>query len=210
MNLYWSILVVFLTSSSFQEYQGLSVLQTTYRFIPTGATGIFVAVTMGHMLSRVSGHYILMFGTFCVALSGLLFALPIPPSRSLNRYFANYFPAMILSVFGADSVYPALTLFTAHSLPQEDQSLGGALINVASHLGRAIGLAIGTAIQTAVIASEKGSPVDVVGNTQFEPGDQALLKGIRAAEWFDFALAMCACGIAGVAFWGCGKLGQKR
>jgi hypothetical protein len=166
-----------------------------------------VALITGSLLSRVRGNYILMFGTSCVAVSGLLFAVPIPPSTS---YFAYCFPAMIFSVFGADSVYPALTLFTAQSLPQEDQSLGGALINVASHLGRAIGLAIATALETAVIAGAKGVTVTEVGNASLKPGDPALLKGLHAVAWFDVGLAMGACVIAGLAFRGVGKLGANH
>ncbi|EOD43487.1 putative drug resistance protein [Neofusicoccum parvum UCRNP2] len=191
----------------FQDYLGLSVIQTTLRFIPTGVCGIIIAFATGFFLSRVPGNYILMFGTLSVSVSVLLFATPIPPHTT---YWAYGLPAMVLAVFGADTVYPCLTLFTAKSLPQEDQALGGALINAVGQIGRAIGLAIATAVETAVIAAEKGVSVDAVGGEDMESGDSALLSGLRAAEWFTFGLAIAAFALAGVAFRGAGYIGKKH
>lgn len=191
----------------FQDYQGLSVIQTTLRFIPTGVCGFMIAFATGFFLSRVRGNHILMFGTLAFSVSALLFATPIPPTTT---YWAYAFPAMILSVLGADTVYPCLTLFTAKSLPQEDQALGGALINAVGQIGRAIGLAIATAVETAVIASEKGVPVDAVGGEDLGKGDPALLSGLRAAEWFTFGMAIAAFVLAAVAFRGAGYIGRKH
>lgn len=191
----------------FQDYQGLSVIQTTLRFIPTGVCGFMIAFATGFFLSRVRGNHILMFGTLAFSVSALLFATPIPPTTT---YWAYAFPAMILSVLGADTVYPCLTLFTAKSLPQEDQALGGALINAVGQIGRAIGLAIATAVETAVIASEKGVPVDAVGGEDLGKGDPALLSGLRAAEWSTFGMAIAAFVLAAVAFRGAGYIGRKH
>ncbi|KAF2092028.1 MFS general substrate transporter [Saccharata proteae CBS 121410] len=191
----------------YQDFQGLSIIQTMLRFIPTGVVGICVAFTTAHLLSRVPGNLMIMFGTFCVSISCLLFAVPIPTDTT---YWAFGFPAMCLAVFGADTVYPSLTLFTAHSLPQEDQALGGAIVNAVGQIGRAIGLAIATAIETAVIANRKGLSVGEVGNMDIESGDVALRDGLRAAEWLSWAFAICAVFIAGLAMRGVGKLGRKH
>ncbi|KAK4888454.1 hypothetical protein LTR28_002943, partial [Elasticomyces elasticus] len=128
----------------FQDYQGLSAIQTTLRFIPTGVVGLCTIFVTSQILARVSVNYMLIFGTSCVAISSLLFAIPIPPSTT---YWAFGFPAMCLSVFGADTLYPSLMLLISHFLPREDQALGGALINAVGQIGRSLGLAIGTAIQ---------------------------------------------------------------
>ncbi|KAK4888457.1 hypothetical protein LTR28_002941, partial [Elasticomyces elasticus] len=109
----------------FQDYQGLSAIQTTLRFIPTGVVGITSENRKDLTQNR-------------------LFAIPIPPSTT---YWAFGFPAMCLSVFGADTLYPSLMLLISHFLPREDQALGGALINAVGQIGRSLGLAIGTAIQ---------------------------------------------------------------
>ncbi|KAK7542096.1 major facilitator superfamily domain-containing protein [Phyllosticta citribraziliensis] len=193
----------------FQDYLGLSVIQTTLRFIPTGVAGILVAFTTAHMLAVVPGNYLLLLGTLALSISPLLFAVPsIDPHTT---YWAYGFPAMVLSVVGADIIFPCLTLFTAKSLPPEDQSLGGALINSVGQVGRAIGLAVATAIETAVMAAASGVDVDDLddaANTQKD--SPSYLKGLKAAEWFNFAMALAAAAVTVVAFRGSGYIGRKH
>lgn len=192
----------------FQSYQGLSVIQTTLRFVPTGITGVCTSFLMAHLLSRVRGNHILMFANACVAVSNLLFATPIPPNTT---YWAYGFPAMVLSVFGADAVWPTLTLFASHSLPQGDQALGGALINAVGQVGRSIGLAIATAVETAVIAHDMHVDVKEVGTTMKNAvGNPALLRGLRAADWVSFAYAVVAFLIAAYTFSRVGKVGHVK
>jgi MFS family permease len=196
------------TTHFFQDYQGHSVIQTMVRYIPTGVVGIVAAFTTGYLLSRVSGNYLLMFGTLCVAVGSLIYAVPISPGTS---YWVYSFFAMCLCAFGVDTVYPTLTLFTAQSLPSADQALGGALINAVGQIGRAIGLAIATAVETAVIANEKGVDVKKVGSKGLVgKGDEELLKGLRAASLFDFACAIAAFVVVLIAFRGAGKVGAHK
>ncbi|KAH7135414.1 drug resistance protein [Dendryphion nanum] len=193
----------------FQDYQGLSVIQSTIKFIPTGVTGCIVAFITAHLLSRVRGDTILVFGTFAVSISSLLMAIPIPTTTS---YWAYIFPAMILSTCGADTLFPILTLFTAKSLPAEDQALGGALINAVGQIGRAIGLAIMTAVQTAIMAKKLDVGVETIGGEGWEtqPGDEALKVGLRGASYFNAGIAVVAVVVAMVFFRGAGKVGGKH
>ncbi|KAF2643611.1 MFS general substrate transporter, partial [Massarina eburnea CBS 473.64] len=191
----------------FQDYQGLSVIQTTIRFVPNGITGVTVAFITSQLLSRIRATYILAFGTTSVSISSLLFALPLPTTTS---YFAYGLPAMVLSVCGADTLYPTLTLFVAKSLPPEDQALGGALINSVAQIGRALGLAIATAVQTAVIAREKGVGVDEVGvGVGLGAWDEGLREGIRATCWLNFGLGAMGLVVVVVFFRGAGIVGGK-
>lgn len=187
----------------FQDYQGLSALQTTLRFIPTGVMGVITATIVSQFIARIPTYMILLFGNFCVSVSSLLFAAPIPPTTS---YFAAGFPAMILSVLGADTTWPSLTLYTSHALPQADQALGGALVNSMGQVGRSIGLAIATAIQTSVMARQRGLPVEESGPVKVH--DDASLKGIQAANWFHFALGVASMGIVALFFRGSGIVGK--
>ncbi|KAI1386904.1 drug resistance protein [Hypoxylon trugodes] len=187
----------------FQDYQDLGPLQTTLRFIPTGASGVITAFVVSHLISRVPTWMLLLFGNLSVSISCLLFSIPIPPDTS---YFAYGFPAFVLSVIGADITWPSLTLFTSKSLPQDDQALGGALINAMGQIGRAIGLAITTAIQTAVIARDRGVPVEESGKIM--PWEPASLSGLRAGIWFNFALALCCAVVVSVYFRGTGIVGK--
>ena len=139
--------------------------------------------------------------------SGSLFAVPIPPSTS---YFAYGLIAMSIGVTGADVTYPALTLFTAQSLPKEDQAIGGALINAVGQVGRAIGLAIATAIQVAVQAKLEGKTVTDVGHGSDNYHNDAFLQGIRAAEWLNVAYGIFGFIIVVVFMRKAGKIGAVK
>ncbi|KAJ8128584.1 hypothetical protein O1611_g5054 [Lasiodiplodia mahajangana] len=189
----------------YQDYQGLGTLQTTLRFIPTGVTGALVAFIVSRLISRIPTWILLVCANAAMSISCLLFAVPLPRSTS---YFAFGLPAFILSVIGADITWPCLTLFTSKSLPQEDQALGGGLINASAGVGRAIGLAIVTAIQTAVLARERSVPVQYAG--QITKWDDPSLVSIRTANWFNFALAIFCVGVVCVAFRGTGVVGRHE
>lgn len=116
---------------------------------------------------------------------------------------------MCLSVFGADTLYPSLMLFTSHSLEREHQALGGALINAVAQVARAIGLAVGTAAQVAVQASAEGRSVsEVQGEATL--GNEAYLRGLRAAEWFNFAMGVVGLGVVIFFLRGVGIIGKAK
>ncbi|KAI0420502.1 major facilitator superfamily transporter [Xylaria grammica] len=188
----------------FQDYQGLGPLQTTLRFIPTGVTGALVAFIVSHLISRVPTWILLLCANTAISISCLLFSVPLPQNTS---YFAFGLPAFILSVIGADITWPCLTLFTSKSLPQEDQALGGGLINASAGVGRAIGLAIDTAIQTAVLARERHVSVEQAG--MITAWDNPSLVSIRAANWFNFALGLSCVAVVCIAFRGTGIVGRN-
>ncbi|KAH0491261.1 hypothetical protein TgHK011_002698 [Trichoderma gracile] len=183
------------TTYFFQEFQGLSPLQTMLRFIPTGVGGATVAVIVSQLLDRVPTLFILITGHVALCVACLLYAVPISPSTS---YFAYGLPAMILAVIGSDTTWPCLTLFTSRALPREDQAVGGALINSVGQFGRSIGLAISTAVQTAVMANARGLPVKNAGS--IEAWDPESLKGLRAASWMNLAFGIVSMGVVLVAF----------
>lgn len=182
----------------YQSYQGLSVIQTTLRFIPTGVVGLLTALASSQILGRVPGVYITVFGCFCISLACLLFAVPIAPGTS---YWAWGMEAMAFSVFGADTVYPCLTLFTVQSLPPENQAMGGGIINAVGQFGRALGLAIAVAVETNVRGKALARGV---------AEKEALLMGYRAVEYLSFAMGMVAVVISAVAFRRAGIVAHKK
>ncbi|KAK3678933.1 hypothetical protein LTR78_001386 [Recurvomyces mirabilis] len=190
----------------FQDYKGRSAIETTIRFLPTGVVGVSTVFVTSQILARVKVNYILMFGTACVTISSLLFAVPIPDNET---YWAYGFPAMCLCVFGADTLFPTLVLFNAHSLPKEDQSLGGAAINAVGQTGRAVGLAIATAIQVAVQEHRQNNPGSAVTG-QGNLDNPAFKAGIRAADWFSVGLGVIAFVTVTFAFRGAGIIGKTK
>ena len=187
----------------YQEFEGRSTIQTTLRFIPTGVVGVVAIFIVSQILSKVKVYYILMWGMLCCAIACLLFAVPIPVG---TIYWAFGLPAMCLAVLGADALFPALLLFTAQSLPKEDQALGGATINCVGQVGRAIGLAICTAVQVAVQESKGSGPSAVTGEGSI--GNLAYLSGLRGAMWFSFGTAMVGFFVVAALFRGTGKVGK--
>ncbi|OLN88118.1 Drug resistance protein YOR378W-like 1 [Colletotrichum chlorophyti] len=179
----------------YQDYQAQPIITTTLYFLPTGIAGLIVAWAVAVLISRVPTYLLLMGGNIAVSIACLLFATPIPTDTS---YFAYGLPAMILSVIGADTAWPSLILFVSKSLPQEDQALGGALVNSVGQVGRSIGLAISTVIQTAVMANARGTPVEDAGPVL--EWDQPSLDGLRAASWMNFALGITSLTIVVVFF----------
>ncbi|CAN8103232.1 unnamed protein product [Discula destructiva] len=196
---------MFFVTYYFQDLQGLSPIQTTLRFIPMGVVGLLTAAGCGKLLAVLPTNALLAFGNLAATLACLLFALPIPPSTS---YFAYGLPAMILSVLGADTAWPCLMLFTSHSLSQGDQAMGGALVNAVGQFGRAIGLAVSTAVQTAVMAQARGLSVEEAG--ALEAWDRPTLKGLQAAQYFNFGLGLTGFCVVLVAFRGTGVIGKMK
>ena len=104
-------------------------------------------------------------------------------------------------MFGADTVYPCLTLFTVQSLPPADQAMGGGIVNAVGQFGRALGLAIAVAVETRVNLNALAS-----GSTEKE----ARLQSYRAVEYLSFAFGVIAMAVAGVAFYGRGVVAHKK
>ncbi|KAA8898254.1 major facilitator superfamily domain-containing protein [Sphaerosporella brunnea] len=121
----------------YQDFLGLSPINTTLRFLPTGIAGFLITGVSGYLLSRVSGQYILMVGVICTTLSSVLMAAPIPPETT---YWAYGLPAMVLAVVGADTVYPCLSLYTTSSMPLKDQALTGGIFNTVGQVGGVVGV----------------------------------------------------------------------
>ncbi|TKA81998.1 hypothetical protein B0A55_01719 [Friedmanniomyces simplex] len=77
----------------FRGLQGLGAavnavmrFETTIRFLLTGVCGVLTIFITSQILARVRVNYILMFGTFCVTISSLLFAVPIHDSETYWAY----------------------------------------------------------------------------------------------------------------------------
>ncbi|OAR01837.1 hypothetical protein LLEC1_05992 [Akanthomyces lecanii] len=192
------------TTIFYQDYQGLSALQTTLRFIPTGVVGVIMAISIAPLLSRISTVPVLLAGSLATSLSSLLLAVPIPTHTS---YFKYGLWAMILATLGADSTTPCLYSIVSHAVSDEYQAVAGAMLNVSMQLGRVLGLAIATATQTAVTA--KARHVDVGGDTRVLPWDEASLKGIRAADWLNFSFGISSLVIIAAIFVRSGKPAQN-
>lgn len=177
----------------YQEFLDLSPIATTLRFLPTGVAGALITIISGYLLSRVSGQRILVVGVVCSSLSSTLMAAPIPPETS---YWAFGFPAMVLAVIGADTVYPCLSLYTTSRMPMRDQALAGGIFHTVGQVGRAVGLALATAVDVSIRKNHGNLLGDVVPsvNASGEEGREkwVLLAALRTTQWLNVGLALLA------------------
>jgi len=86
-------------------------------------------------------------------------------------------------------VWPVISLLIAEELPQEDQALGGGLLQTVNNVGRALGLAIATAVQTSTQGNNSN-------NSGGDFDDAKFLRGLRAAQWVNVGLGITAVAIA--------------
>ncbi|KAH0542420.1 hypothetical protein FGG08_003175 [Glutinoglossum americanum] len=99
-------------------------------------------VIAGLILHRVSNKLLTAVGALCYVIAFALLAL----QRETTSYWAMTFPALILSVFGADLHFNVANMYVMSSLPTSQQSLAGGIFNTATRLCMTLGLGITTAI----------------------------------------------------------------
>ncbi|KAJ7852795.1 MFS general substrate transporter [Mycena olivaceomarginata] len=165
----------------YEDFVKLTPVHTALRLLSMTITGCLCNVFVMLVISRIDFAVLIAFGTTFTAIAALLFAI-IEPSAP---YWAYGFPAPIVSVFGADFVFAAGTLFVAKvSLPHE-QSLAGGIFQTLTQLGTAFGLAITTIVHNAVWGGGAGN--------------DAPLKAYHAAQWTAFGMAVL-CTLLAVGF----------
>jgi hypothetical protein len=190
------------------------MLETTYRFLPGGIIGgksrhrmnsqrqtwkrLLTKIGLSCFLvppalSNIRGFHILIFGIICSIISPLLFALPMASEGASFFYWARGFPAMCLCL-SPEFVWPVIGLYVARAVVDSDQSLAGALLQAANHVGRGLGLALATAAQ--VIAMSAGPQ---------EPEGAPLARGLQAAQWANVGMSALSLVLTFVFFRGLGR-----
>ncbi|KAK9319330.1 major facilitator superfamily domain-containing protein [Lipomyces orientalis] len=159
----------------FQNIRGASAILTTAYLVPQAVCGVLVNILAAFTLHIVPGRIFMIIALTAFTVSALLWALqPIDLT-----YWAMAFPAICLSVVGADLAYNVANLHTLSAVPPESQSSASGIFNTVIQLTAAVGIAAST---TAVEAAAKRST---------HTGVQQLYDSYKAAFWF-------AVGISGV------------
>lgn len=181
----------------FQGVQGLSVMETAWRFIPTPVSGLITAVVTGLILHRFRADWIMNSTTAFCCLSPLLMAL-VDTSWS---YWSFIFLAIFLNPVGADSLFTVSNIIIASVFPSEMQGLAGGVFNTISQIGKSMGLALVALISNRVTAAslipDKKSP-------------EALMEGYRASFWFLFCVNVVSLLVGGVGLRKVGRIGLEQ
>ncbi|KAK9336536.1 major facilitator superfamily-domain-containing protein [Lipomyces starkeyi] len=176
----------------FQRVRGASAILTTAYLIPQAVSGILVNVLVAYTLHIIPGRIFMVIAMSAFVISALLWALqPI----SLT-YWAMAFPAICLSVLGADISFNVANMHILSAVPAELQSSASGILNTVKQIAVSIGLA---ASSTIVKTAADKSPNE---------GATRLYDSYRAAFWF--AVGVSGIGLLGSLFLKVGTQGSKR
>ncbi|KAK4125915.1 MFS general substrate transporter [Parathielavia appendiculata] len=133
-----------------QELQRLSPITAAVQLLTQAIAGLIYNVIAGSVLHCINNTLVLALGSSTYVASNALMALMRPDSP----YWAFIFPALILSVVGADFQFNVANMYVMQSLPSHQQALAGGIFNTLFWLGAAIALGA----TTAVFTSATGTP----------------------------------------------------
>ncbi|EFW17306.1 hypothetical protein D8B26_000044 [Coccidioides posadasii str. Silveira] len=129
-----------------QRIKGLDALQVALYLLPQVINGILVNIVAGLILHRVNNKLLMGIG----ALSYVACFLILSFMKEDVTYWAFMFPALLLSVVGADIEFNVVNMYVMSSLPTDQQSLAGGIFNTLTKLCQNIGLGMTTAIYVAM------------------------------------------------------------
>ncbi|KAF8627585.1 hypothetical protein AX17_006158 [Amanita inopinata Kibby_2008] len=188
----------------YQNYLNLKPIPTMLRFFPMFVTGILLNVFVVLTIHRLPVIWILGAGTLVTGCAPLFFAVINPRAP----YWAFGFPSAICSVFGADFVFAAGTLYIAKIVKDDEQSLSGALFQTMNQIGTAIGVIVTTIVFDRVIVQDSRRLGVILNDDQSNAPREAQLWSYRAAQWTAFAFGMIATVFVVIWFRGAGVIGE--
>ncbi|KAH8662169.1 drug resistance protein [Xylariales sp. PMI_506] len=165
-------LYLFYSSYYLETVLNTTPLQTAAWFTPMAMGGVFLALTGGLLMHRLSGHVLLIISGLGFLLSVILFAL-IPDQSASGEpsntflFWAYVFPAMVGGTLGVDILYNVTNIFITTSMPARLQATAGGFINSLLYLGMAFWLGIG---ELAVSTNSQYRGEDVSLREQYQIG----------------------------------------
>jgi MFS family permease len=133
-----------------QNVLSFSALTVAVHLLPQAIGGIVVNIIAGLVLHKVSNKLLVGIG----ALSYLASVLLLATMNVGSSYWAFIFPALLLSVIGADLQFNVANMYVMSSLPPHQQSLAGGIFNTVTKLCSAVGLGVSASIYNAESTSD--------------------------------------------------------
>ena len=154
-----------------QRVRGWSVLQTMTGYSPFLVIGPVSVALAAWLIPRLAAQWIMAIGIGVVVVANLLVATM--PEQQL--YWAQAFPAIVLSCFSQDFVYVAAQLIASNSVGRRHQGVAGSLIGTLNLYGNSLGIGVAGTVESQV---------------QKYKHDHVL--GLRASLYFGCAIAVVA------------------
>ncbi|KAK7040364.1 hypothetical protein VNI00_009834 [Paramarasmius palmivorus] len=190
----------------YQDFARLSPILTMVRIVPMFVTGVLCNIFVALVVGYVPLVYLMGLGTIITSTASLLFALIDPDAP----YWAFGFPAAIVSVFGADFVFTAGTLFIAKVALPHQQSVAGGIFQCMTQLGTSLGITISTVVFDNVLrktSMRRHLPPPPDARHAPKP---IQLDCYHAAFWTTFAFGVLSSILAIAFLRGVGVVGQRR
>ena len=130
----------------FQRVWKYSAVSTAVHLLPMAISGIFVNIFAGLVLHRISNKMLMLAGAAAYTVSCLLFAV----NKESSSYWAFCMPALVLIVVGADLEFNVANMYVMQSLPKEQASIAGAILQTVTRLFTTVGYGVVTAVYSSV------------------------------------------------------------
>jgi len=108
-------------------------------------------------MHRVSNKLLMIVGASALVICDVLFSV----ASKHSTYWAFAFPALVLSVIGADFEFTVTNMYVMSALPREQQSVAGGLFTTVTRLSATVGLGVQTSIYNSLGGSAYGSGAEL-------------------------------------------------
>ncbi|KAK4869893.1 hypothetical protein LT330_005617 [Penicillium expansum] len=207
-----SLVVFFIYASShstsqlmifvFQRAQGLSLLRSSWQYLPIPIAGALSILLIGQYSSRVEANRILVIAIVLSSLSPLLMA-----TLSLDwPYWNCAMPAVSLNSVASNSVIPIATMMIAGSFPLETQGLAVGVLCTVAMVGASVGMALAALISNDVSTQLLQTPDQ---RPPLHESPETWMSGYRTAFLFLFTLNLVGLAVTLGCLRKLGYLGRK-
>ncbi len=127
----------------------MSPLVVAVHLLPQVIGGVLINVVAGLLMHRISNKLLISVGAVCYVSAFTLLSV----MHEDSSYWAFIFPALCLSVVGADFEFTVTNMYVMSSLPIFQQSVAGGLFNTIMRLSSSVGFGVSTAVFNGVDGS---------------------------------------------------------
>lgn len=136
-----------------QRVEHTSPLEVAVRLIPMMVVGLFINIVAAMIMHRVSNKLLMIIGAVSLVICDILFSV----ANKHSSYWAFAFPALCMSVIGADFEFTVTNMYVMSTLPRDQQSVAGGLFNTVTRLSTTVGLGVQTSVYNSLGGSAFGS-----------------------------------------------------
>jgi MFS family permease len=172
----------------FERVQALSVLQSSWRFVPVPVAAAVGGLVTRKFLPRVRANKLLGITILISSLSPFIMAISNPASS----YWGYEFFAVSLGSIAPGAIILISTMMINEDIPPESQGLATGVICTVAMVGSSVGMSLAGFISHDVLTYQRPPPGE---RGSLIESSEAMMSGYRVAFWFLFAMNLVGLGI---------------